>query len=180
MGLIRRAQMKKIPTWQPVVAVALLRPDGCVLVQRRGPGGAHAGLWEFPGGKIAPGEAPDRAAVREITEELGVVIAPDALRAFSFAADPAPVSRSGLPLVILLYTAASWVGEPRPLVATEIAWLPPTALAGLAMPPLDVPLARALADLTMTPRDGAGGDVAGRLASCHRAARTLMPAFPRP
>ncbi len=64
--------MTEIPTWLPVVALALERADGRILMQRRPPGKAHGGLWEFPGGKVEAGESPRAALVREVNEELAI------------------------------------------------------------------------------------------------------------
>lgn len=125
----------------PVVAAALIDVSGRVLMQRRRLGQAHGGLWEFPGGKIEASETPAAALIREISEELGVVLAAEALSPLTFATDPQQ------PHVILLYTCRSWIGEPKCIVGDEIAWLVPESLAGLAMPPLDIPLARAVLHL---------------------------------
>ncbi len=133
------------PTLIPVVAVALVAADGRVLLQQRRAGRAFAGLWEFPGGKVEAGESPESALLREIDEELGVALDPDGLVPLTFASDPRlpPVSRQ--PHVILLYICRAWTGEPRCLDAAALGWFEAKDLADLAMPPLDVPLARALA-----------------------------------
>lgn len=132
-----------------VVAVALLNADGFVLMQRRGFTAVHGGLWEFPGGKVEAGEAPEAAVVRELAEELGVKVPMGALEPVSFASGrTAPVEQGGKgparPLVILLYTCRRWEGEPHALEAAEIAWVEPDAIEMLDMPPLDYPLAAAL------------------------------------
>lgn len=127
-----------------VVAVALIGADGRVLMQRRRLGRAHGGLWEFPGGKIEPGETAEGAAAREIAEELGLVIRAESLRPVGFASEPAPRDDGQRAPLILLFRCADWAGEPLCLDAEEIAWVAPEALAALAMPPLDYPLARAL------------------------------------
>ena len=128
----------------PVVAVALLRADGRVLMQRRRLAGAHGGLWEFPGGKVEADESPEMALVREIAEELGVGLRPQDLVPLCFASDPAQPPAPRAPHVILLYTCRTWHGEPECRAGEAIAWLHPAELSGLAMPPLDYPLARAL------------------------------------
>ena len=107
-------------------------------MQKRRLSGAHGGLWEFPGGKIEALETPVTALVREITEELGLVLKAEALSPLTFATDP------GQPHVILLYTCRQWSGEPVCLDGEELGWFAPEALAGLAMPPLDIPLSRAV------------------------------------
>jgi len=128
------------PLW--VVAVALLDADGRVLMQQRLADAAHGGLWEFPGGKLEPGESPEHAAVRELEEELGVTLDPADCEPVSFAPG---VTQAGMrPLVILLFACRRWAGTPIPQAAAQIAWCEPGRLAELAMPPLDYPLGRAL------------------------------------
>ena len=127
-----------------VVAVALLSPDGRVLMQRRRLDRAHGGLWEFPGGKVEPGESAEAAAVREMAEELGVVLEPAALLAAGFASDPVQPPAVRQPHLILLYICRQWQGIPACLDGEEIGWFAVSELAGLAMPPLDYPLARSL------------------------------------
>lgn len=122
-----------------VVAAALVDAEGRVLIQRR-TGGQFAGLWEFPGGKVEAGETPEHALVREVHEELGIVVE---------AADLEPVAFSSTPsgdrsLVLLMYKAGRWSGDPRPLAADELAWRRPHELIDLPMPPADHPLAAAL------------------------------------
>ena len=128
----------------PVVAVALIAPDRRILMQQRKLTGMFGGLWEFPGGKVEPGESPESALLREIDEELGVALDPVALHALTFASDPALPPMPRQPHVILLYTCRRWQGEPRCLDGEAIAWVAPDALMALPMPPLDVPLAEAL------------------------------------
>ena len=130
--------LKKNPTMIPVVAVALVAQSGQVLMQQRRLGGAHGGLWEFPGGKVEPDETPADALIREIAEELGIALDSAALTPLTFATDP------GQPHVILLYTCQCWSGEPQCLEGEAIGWFAPDALLQLAMPPLDSPLARAV------------------------------------
>ncbi|MFM5883746.1 MAG: (deoxy)nucleoside triphosphate pyrophosphohydrolase [Novosphingobium sp.] len=120
------------------MAVALINGRGEVLMQRRPPGKAHGGLWEFPGGKVEAAETLVGALLREIEEELGIALVAAALEPLSFAARP------DQPHVVLLYICTRWLGEPRPLEASEIGWFAAESLDALAMPPLDVPLAGAL------------------------------------
>ncbi|HEX8055722.1 MAG TPA: (deoxy)nucleoside triphosphate pyrophosphohydrolase [Novosphingobium sp.] len=127
-----------------VVAVALIDGEGRVLLQRRRFGSEHGGLWEFPGGKIEPGETPQAAALREIEEELAIGLDPAALVPLTFASDadsPPPPRRA---CVILLYTCRSWRGEAECRDGEEIRWYAAGELAGLEMPPLDYPLAAVL------------------------------------
>ncbi len=130
--------MTDFPTPIPVVAAALVDPAGRVLLQRRGPGKAHAGLWEFPGGKVEPGETAIAALVREIAEELAVSIDPRDLSWCAVARLP------GERHEIALYVCRRWQGLPQCLDAAELGWFALPEMAGLAMPPLDIPLRAAL------------------------------------
>ena len=127
-----------------VVAVALIGSDGLVCLQQRPDAKAHGGLWEFPGGKVEPGESPDDALVREIAEELGIKIDRASLVPAGFARDGGDAAINRPPLVILLYTCRSWHGEVQCLEAQAVAWYAPAAIGALAMPPLDYPLAEQL------------------------------------
>ena len=127
-----------------VVAVALIDADGRVLLQRRRFGSEHGGLWEFPGGKVEPGESPQIAILREIEEELGLRLDPAQLVPITFASEveaPSPPRRG---CVILLYTCRTWQGEAECRDGEEISWFAPDEISGLAMPPLDYPLAASL------------------------------------
>lgn len=129
-------------SWITVVALALHREDGRWLMHRRPPEKHHGGLWEFPGGKVEPGEPPDAALEREIREELGIAIRRESLDPAG-SAQSAP--REGAPgIVILLYRTGEWAGAPQALEGGEIAWLTPEEIAPLPKPPLDVALCRAL------------------------------------
>ena len=130
--------MKRIPTSIEVVAVALVDQGRQVLMQRRRADRQHGGLWEFPGGKLEAGETAVSGLIREIEEELGIALKADVLVRLDQAEDP----ESGI--VITLYTCLEWAGEPHCLDAEQMAWFAPGEMAGLAMPPLDLPLAAAL------------------------------------
>lgn len=119
-----------------VAAAALLDAQGRVLVQRRPPGTEHAGLWEFPGGKLEEGEAPAAALVRELREELGIAVDPGDLSPAAFASQPSGARH----LLLLLFLCRRWRGALRLLQAAELRWLHPAALHALAMPPADAPL----------------------------------------
>ena len=122
----------------PVVAAALIDGEGRVLVQRRRADRAHGGLWEYPGGKLEPGEIPELGLIREIEEELGIGIGQESLAWVASAQEP------GAPIVISLYTCREWLGEPQLLDAEQLAWVVPSDLSSLEMPPLDVTLTREL------------------------------------
>ncbi len=131
-----------LPIW--VVAVAMLDAQGRVLMQQRLATDPHGGLWEFPGGKLESGESPEQAAVRELAEELDIVIDPADLIPVSFASGPTQGGAQPRPVVILLFACRRWSETPVPQVAEQLAWCEPGRLAELAMPPLDYPLGRAL------------------------------------
>lgn len=142
--LMSEFELPNIPTMIPVVAVAMIASDGRILMQQRRADRAFGGLWEFPGGKVEPGESPESALVREIEEELGLSLDPAGLEPLTFASDPAQPPAPRQPHVILLYTCRTWSGEPRCLEADSIAWIAAEELMALPMPPLDIPLAKAL------------------------------------
>src|SRR6476469_3795091 len=99
-----------------VVAAALVDAEGRVLLQRRAPGRAMAGLWEFPGGKVEIGERPEAALARELREELGIEVDPAALTPAAFASSDSPEG-AGRHMLLLLYLCREWTGDPRPLDA---------------------------------------------------------------
>lgn len=113
-------------------------------MQQRPEGRVHGGLWEFPGGKVEAGESPESALVREIAEELGIIVAEPDLHPAGFAASMGAAEGAEERLVILLYSCSAWEGEPRPLDAASIEWVDLARIGALAMPPLDYPLWNAL------------------------------------
>lgn len=134
--LPRLDELKNNPTALLVVAAAFAGTDGRLLLQRRPSGKHHAGLWEFPGGKVESTEIPRAALVREIAEELAIGLDPASLVPLAFA-DSAP--EGDFPaIVILLYSVTHWDGEPRALEGGELAWFDVDEARKLPMPPLDV------------------------------------------
>lgn len=120
----------------PVVAVALVDREGRVLLQQRPPGGSMAGLWEFPGGKVEPGETPEAALIRELHEELGIDVEAACLAPATFASAPLGDRH----LLLLLFACRKWRGQPQPLHASALRWARPIEMHALAMPPADRPL----------------------------------------
>ena len=120
-----------------MVAAVLIDARGRVLMQRRPPGKRHAGLWEFPGGKVELGEKRESALIREVAEELGIAIAPaDLALAMESRAERDPH-------VLFLYTCRRWRGEPRCLEGGALGWFTPAEARRLSVPPLDLePVAR--------------------------------------
>ncbi|MGE4322784.1 MAG: (deoxy)nucleoside triphosphate pyrophosphohydrolase [Sphingobium sp.] len=119
-----------------VVAAALVDADGRVLLQQRPPGKAMADLWEFPGGKVEPGETPEAALIRELEEELGIRTHASCLAPATFAS--APVGDRHL--LLLLYVCRKWEGMPEARHATALRWTRPAQMYALDMPPADLPL----------------------------------------
>jgi len=120
----------------PVVAVALVDADGRILLQQRPPGKNLAGLWEFPGGKIEPGETPEAALIRELAEELGISVSTACLAPATFASAPLGDRH----LLLLLFVCRKWEGTPRAIEASALTWVRPVQMHALPMPPADRPL----------------------------------------
>lgn len=126
-----------------VVAVALVDADGRVLIARRPEGKKMAGLWEFPGGKVAEGESPEAALIRELYEELGIDTRESCLAPFTFASHEYEDFR----LLMPLYVCRVWRGTPRAKEGQTLAWVRPQRLTDYPMPPADIPLVAMLCDL---------------------------------
>ena len=126
-----------------VVAVALIDADGRVLLARRPPGKAMAGLWEFPGGKVHDGEAPEAALIRELREELGIDVAEVCLAPLTFASH----RYERFHLLMPLYACRRWNGSVSPREGQTLAWVRPPKLGEYPMPPADKPLVAMLRDL---------------------------------
>jgi 8-oxo-dGTP diphosphatase len=119
-----------------VVACALVDADGRVLIAQRPEGKAMAGLWEFPGGKIEPGELPEQTLIRELKEELGIAVSEDCLAPLAFASHRYP----DFHLLMPLYVCRRWEGTVTAREAQRLAWVKPNRLRDYAMPPADEPL----------------------------------------
>jgi len=126
-----------------VAACALVDADGRVLLAKRPPGKPLAGLWEFPGGKIEPGETPEAALIRELEEELGIQIAGKCLAPLSFASHSYP----DFHLLMPLYVCRRWDGDIEARQGQQLTWVRAQRLADYAMPPADEPLKAVLRDL---------------------------------
>jgi len=125
-----------------VAAVALIDADGRVLLARRPEGKPLAGLWEFPGGKVKPGETPEVALIRELKEELDIDVSAACLGPFTFASH----AYEKFHLLMPLYLCRRWEGRVRPVEGQALAWVSPRKLGGYAMPPADKPLVAMLRD----------------------------------
>ena len=126
-----------------VAAAALVDADGRVLLTQRPEGKAMAGLWEFPGGKVAPGETPEHALVRELKEELGIDTRRSCLAPIAFASH----AYEDFHLLMPLFACRVWQGEVTPLEGQAIKWVRPARLRDYPMPPADEPLVALLRDL---------------------------------
>jgi 8-oxo-dGTP diphosphatase len=127
--------LEKKPTFVAVVAAAIRDGGGRLLLQQGLAHKPHAGLWEFPGGKLEIGETPRFTLCREVTEELGIELEADALEPFGFAEEAGEEGRPAL--VLLLYTSLRWRGEPQAREGQSWGWFTPEEAAGLAMPAMD-------------------------------------------
>ena len=126
-----------------VSAVALIDIDGRVLLAQRPAGKSLAGLWEFPGGKVEPGETPEHALIRELEEELGINTWSSCLSPLSFASH----SYDDFHLLMPLFACRKWEGIPTPREGQVLKWVHARDLASYPMPPADIPLIPILRDL---------------------------------
>nr|WP_269468134.1 8-oxo-dGTP diphosphatase MutT [Devosia ureilytica] len=126
-----------------VVACALVDPDRRVLIAQRPEGKSMAGLWEFPGGKVEPGETPEAALIRELNEELGIETRQACLAPLSFVSH----AYESIHLLMPLYVCRKWQGTPVAREHMALKWVRPQALRDYPMPPADEPLIAALCDL---------------------------------
>ena len=126
-----------------VVAVALVDADGRVLIAKRPEGKKMAGFWEFPGGKVEPGETPEAALIRELKEELSIDTHESCLAPLTFASH----AYDDFHLLMPLYACRRWKGQVAPTEGQDIAWVRPVRLGDYPMPPADVPLVAMIRDM---------------------------------
>jgi 8-oxo-dGTP diphosphatase len=119
-----------------VVCAALIDAENRVLLAQRPDGKSMAGLWEFPGGKLKPGETPEAALARELDEELGVLVPPGALIPLTFASH----AYENFHVLLLLYVCRHWQGTPASREGQALAWVVKDQLGDYAMPAADKPL----------------------------------------
>ncbi|MEO0620785.1 MAG: (deoxy)nucleoside triphosphate pyrophosphohydrolase [Pseudomonadota bacterium] len=125
-----------------VAAVALIDRDGRVLLAQRPAHKSMGGLWEFPGGKVEPGETPEAALIRELDEELGISTWESCLAPLTFASH----SYDGFHLLMPLFACRKWEGIVQGREGQALAWAAPAQLAEFPMPPADLPLIPILRD----------------------------------
>ncbi len=125
-----------------VSAVALIGPDGRVLLAQRPEGKSLAGLWEFPGGKVEVGESPESALIRELREELGIETKASCLAPLTFASH----SYDDFHLLMPLFACRRWEGIATGCEGQRLAWVRPEKLRDYPMPPADLPLIPILRD----------------------------------
>jgi 8-oxo-dGTP diphosphatase len=126
-----------------VAAGALIDSDGRVLIAQRPAGKLMAGLWEFPGGKVESGERPEQSLIRELTEELGIVVREECLAPLTFASHLYPEFH----LLMPLFVCRRWEGIVAAREGQKLKWLRPNDLHSYPMPPADEPLIPHLAAL---------------------------------
>ncbi len=126
-----------------VVACVLVDADGRVLLAQRPKGRSMAGLWEFPGGKLEPGETPEACIIRELKEELDITLKLPCLAPLTFASH----AYDDFHLLMPLYVARRWEGSVKPLESQKLAWVHLNKLRSYEMPPADEPLVAMLFDL---------------------------------
>jgi 8-oxo-dGTP diphosphatase len=126
------------------VAAAVIRgADGRILIARRADDQHQGGLWEFPGGKVEPGETPEQTIVRELREELSVRVTEACLAPLTFASH----DYGEFHILLPLFVCRRWEGRPEPREAQQIKWVRANRLRDFPMPPADRPLISHLADL---------------------------------
>ena len=128
-----------------VAACALIDVDGRVLLAERPAGKSMAGLWEFPGGKLEPGERPEQTLIRELHEEIGITVSEPCLAPLTFASH----AYEDFHLLMPLYICRRWEGDVIAREGQKLAWVRANKLRDYPMPPADIPLIPHLTDLLM-------------------------------
>jgi 8-oxo-dGTP diphosphatase len=126
-----------------VAACALVDADGRVLITERPAGKALAGLWEFPGGKVEAGERPEETLIRELAEELGIIVKEACLAPLTFASH----TYADFQLLMPLWICRRWEGLAQGREGQRLAWVRPGKLRDYPMPPADEPLIPVIVDI---------------------------------
>lgn len=125
-----------------VAAVALIDPQGRVLMAERPAGKFLAGHWEFPGGKVEGGETPEYALMRELREELGIETRPTCYYPLGFVSH----TYEKMHVLMPLYVCRKWRGEPTGVEGQNLKWVEPRQLYNLQLVPADIPLIAQIID----------------------------------
>jgi len=128
-----------------VAACALIDADRRVLIAQRPEGKSMAGLWEFPGGKVEPGERPETTLIRELHEEIGIIVSEPCLAPLTFASH----AYEAFHLLMPLYICRRWEGFVVAREGQTLAWVRANKLRDYPMPPADIPLIPSLEDLLL-------------------------------
>ena len=136
------ASQTSLPPLLLVIAAALIDVDGRVLITQRPKGKSMEGLWEFPGGKLQPGETPEEALIRELREELSIETKTNCLAPLTFTS----YKYKEFHLLMPLYICRRWVGIVTPLEEQRIKWVFANSLKDYEMPPADKPMIAMLRD----------------------------------
>ena len=128
-----------------VAVGVLVRSDGAFLLTSRPPGKVYEGYWEFPGGKVEPGERPEETLIRELHEEIGIDVSEPCLAPLTFASH----AYETFHLLMPLYICRRWDGEVVAREGQNLKWVRANKLRDYPMPPADIPLIPHLIDLLM-------------------------------
>ena len=126
-----------------VVSIALINNENEILLSKRPEEKHLSGFWEFPGGKVEEGEAPEKALVREVKEELNIDINNKCIAPLSFS----EFDYNNFQLLLLLYICRRWDGVPMSMENNKLEWVKPNMLRDYKMPPADDALIYCLQDL---------------------------------
>src|ERR1700754_1290042 len=128
-----------------VVACALIDADQRVLIAQRPPGKSMADLWEFPGGKVEPGERRETTLIRELSEEIGITVSEPCLAPLTFASH----AYDDFHLLMPLYICRRWEGTVVAREGQTLAWVGANTRRDYPMPAADIPLIPHLIELLM-------------------------------
>ena len=129
----------------PVVVGMIVNAQGELLIAKRPEHKPYGGLWEFPGGKIEPGECPEQTLIRELHEEIGITVSDSCLAPLTFASH----AYATFHLLMPLYVCRRWEGSVIAREGQSLAWVRANKLRDYPMPPADIPLIPHLIDLLM-------------------------------
>ena len=126
-----------------VVTAVIERGDRRILIGQRRRGDSSPLKWEFPGGKLEPGETPETSLIRELKEELGIDVKSSCLAPATFASH----AYDDFHLIMYLFLCLRWEGIPHGAEGQALLWKRPAEMRDLPMPPADRPLVAMLMDM---------------------------------